>query len=165
MKTMPLPYFRFRRPKASFLTALFLVAGLCGCSLMPQLPGADSPASVLLQPSAQILFCDTPGTSCSPASSFSVSKLRDLNIVVRWSHLSSGNHEQILLVLRTADGPYQSFHRGFLVAPESDGSFSTSDALPVAGTWIVQRSLTGPWTVQASLDGRIVATQTVTLTR
>jgi hypothetical protein len=130
---------------------------------MPQLPG-DSPATVVAQPAAQILFCDTPGTSCSPASSFSVSKLRDLHIVVKWSNLSLGNHEEILVVLYTDNGPYQSFHRGFLVAPESNGAFSSSDALPVAGTWIVQRSLTGLWTVEASLDGHIVASQTVTLT-
>lgn len=133
---------------------------------MPQLQSGDpgSPSGNIVQPSAQILFCDTPGTTCAPSSSFSVSKLRDLNIVVNWSNLSPGNHAQLLSVLHTAGGLYQSFHNAFLISPEAGGSFSTSDALPVAGTWIVQRSLTGTWTVQAALDGHIVATQTVALT-
>ncbi|MGC1107251.1 MAG: hypothetical protein WA876_12000 [Candidatus Acidiferrales bacterium] len=133
---------------------------------MPQSQSADpgSPSGNVAQPSAQILFCDTPGTTCAPANSFSVSKLRDLNIVVNWSNLSVGNHAQMLAVLHTAGGLYQSFHKGFLVNSEAGGSFSTSNALPVAGTWIVQRSLTGSWTVQASLDGQVVATQSVTLT-
>lgn len=162
---MRLRHYHSRRTRASFLAALFLFAGMCGCALMPQGgdPGSPSGDNVL-QPAAQILFCDKPGTSCSPATSFSVSKLRDLNIVVNWSNLSPGNHAQLLSVLHTANGLYQSFHNAFLVSPEAGGSFSTSDALPVAGTWIVQRSLTGTWTVQASLDGQIVATQTVTLT-
>jgi hypothetical protein len=153
-----------------FWAALFLFAGLCGCVLAPQSQSGSSdpsglPADNLAQPSAQILFCDVPGTSCSPASSFSISKLRDLNIVVNWSHLAAGNHAQVLTVLHTADSPYQSFHKAFLISQDADGSFSTSAALPVAGTWIVQRSLVGAWTVQASLDGHLVATQTVTLTR
>ncbi|MGB6485177.1 MAG: hypothetical protein WBE86_16995 [Candidatus Acidiferrales bacterium] len=164
---MRLPHSDSRRTRGSFLAALFLFAGLCGCAVAPQSQSSDppdSPSGNLAQPSAQILFCDVPGTSCSPASSFSVSKLRDLNIVVNWSNLSVGNHAQTLAVLHTAGGLYQSFHKGFLVSSEAGGSFSTSNALPVAGTWIVHRSLTGSWTVQASLDGQIVATQSVTLT-
>lgn len=163
---MPLPHFGSRRPQASFLAAWFLLAALCGCAAIPQSPSDDpaSPSGSLAQPSAQILFCGTPGTDCSPATSLSVSKLRDLNIVVNWSHLSSGNHIQLLNVLHAAGGSYRVLHKGFLIDPDSNGLFSTSNALPVAGTWIVERSLTGTWTVEASLDGRIVATQSVTLT-
>lgn len=163
---MRLRHYHSRRTQASLFAALLLVAGICGCAVMPQSQGSDpgSPSGNAAQPAAQIVFCDSPGTSCSPATSFSVSKLRDLNIVVNWSNLPPGNHAQLLSVLHTANGLYQSFHNAFLVSPEAGGSFSTSDALPVAGTWIVQRSLTGTWTVQASLDGQIVATQTVTLT-
>jgi hypothetical protein len=162
---MPFPHFSSRRPQASFLAACFFLAMLCGCAAMPQSPtDPPSPSESVAQPSAQILFCDTPGTNCSPASSFSVSKLRDLNIVVNWSHLSSGNHAQLLNVLHTAGGTYQVLHKAFLIGPEGNGTFSVSSALPVAGTWIVERSLTGTWTVEASLDGHIVATQTVTLT-
>jgi hypothetical protein len=163
---MRLRHCHSRRTRASFFATLFLFAGICGCAAMPQPQGSDpgSPSGNSVQPSAQIIFCDAPGTTCSPATSFSVSKLRDLNIVVNWSNLSPGNHAQLLSVLHTANGLYQSFHNAFMVSPEAGGSFAVSDALPVAGTWIVQRSLTGTWTVQASLDGQIVAAQTVTLT-
>ncbi len=155
-----------RRTQGLFLAVLFLFAGISGCAVMPQSQSGDpsSPSGNGAQPSAKILFCDAPGTACSPASSFSISKLRDLNIVVNWSNLPPGNHAQLLSVLHTAGGLYQSFHNAFMIGPEAGGSFSTSDALPVAGTWIVERSLTGVWTAQALLDGHIVATQTVTLT-
>ena len=160
---------RFRHPHfprtQGFLVAMFLFAGLCGCAMVPEpLTGNTDSPSGDVAPSARILFCDTPGTSCSPASSFSVSKLRDLNIVVNWTNLSLGNHAQILTVLHTAGGPYQSFHNSFLIDRQAGGSHSTSDALPVAGTWIVQRSLTGVWTAEAWLDGRVIARGSVTLT-
>lgn len=163
---MRFPHSDRRRTPASFGAAFILFAGLVGCATAPQFQNRGGDASGhIAEASAQILFCDTPGTSCSPATSFSVSKLRDLNIVVNWSHLASGNHAELLTVLHTANGPYQSFHRAFRIAQDAGGSFSTSSALPVAGTWIVQRSLTGTWTVEASLDGQLVAKQTVTLTR
>lgn len=153
------------RTQTSLLAALLFTL-LCGCAVAPQSASSppDAPSGGTVEPSAKIVFCDTPGTDCSPASSFSISKLRDLNIVVNWSNLSPGNHAQLLSVLHSAGGLYQSFHKAFLIGPEDNGSVSTSAALPVAGTWIVQRSLTGSWTVQAVLDGHIVATETVTLT-
>lgn len=162
---MHLQHSRTLASRRQLFTALILFAGLCGCALAPQSQGSDpvaSPSGGVAQPSAQILFCDAPGTSCASATSFSISKLRDLNIVVNWTKLSVGNHAERIAVSHVAGGLYQSFHKAFIV-PEGSASFSTSDALPVAGTWIVQRSLTGIWTVQASLDGRLVATQTVTL--
>ena len=153
------------RTQSSFFAALLLFGALCAFAIAPQSRGADrvaSPSPKIAPPSAQILFCDAPGTSCSPATSFSISKLRDLNMVVNWTNLPAGNHTEGLAVLH-GSGLYQSFRKGFM-AP-ADGSFSTSSALPVGGTWIARRSLTGTWTVQASLDGHLVAAQTVTLTR
>lgn len=155
------------RTQTLFFAALLVFTALCGCAMAPQMQDtADPPASPsgkALQASAQILFCDAPGTSCSPATSFSIAKLRDLNIVVNWSKLPAGNHVETLAVVHNPAGLYQSFHKGFMALSDND-SFSTSSALPVAGTFIARRSLTGTWTVQASLDGRVVGTQTVTLT-
>lgn len=151
------------RTQSSFFAVLLLFGALCAFAMARQSRGADraaSPPPRIARPSAQVLFCDAPGTSCSPAASFSIAKLRDLNIVVNWTHLPAGNHTEGLAVLY-GSGLYQSFRKG-LLAP-ADGSFSTSSALPVAGTWIARRSLTGTWTVQASLDGHIVATRAVTL--
>lgn len=149
----------------SFLALLVLVIGICGCAAMPDAQSItpNSPSGGAAQPSAQIHFCNTPGIGCSSAVSFSISKLRDLNIVVSWSNLPSGNHTQLVSVLHSSGGLYQSFHSGFMVNPEDGGAFSSSTLLPVAGTWIVQRSMTGSWTVQALLDGHIISTQTVTL--
>ena len=39
------------------------------------------------------------------------------------------------------------------------GAPSVSDAMPVAGTYITQRELTGQWAVQISLDGSVVRSQ------
>ena len=154
----------FQRTPTLFLGAILLSVGMFGCAVLPSQDGSPIfPSGNTAQPSAQILFCDTPGINCSPGTSFSISQLRDLNIVVNWSNLAPGNHAQILTVLHAAGGAYQSFHKGFMVAPGANGSFSTSNALPVAGTWIVQRSMTGAWTVEAFLDGRVVAKQSVTL--
>ncbi|MGH7746915.1 MAG: hypothetical protein ACREQ5_19495, partial [Candidatus Dormibacteria bacterium] len=59
---------------------------------------------------------------------------------------------------------YQMFHTSFLTDKSSAGSQTTTDALPVAGTWIVQRSMLGEWKVQVMLDGRPITTQSVMLT-
>lgn len=163
---MRLQHSQSPRMQAPFFAALLVFGALCGFAMAPQSRGADrvaSPSGKVARPTAQILFCDAPGTSCSPGTSFSVSKLRDLNIVVNWSNLPAGNHVEVLAVIH-GSGLYQSFHKGFMV-PATSNSFSTSSALPVAGTWIARRSLTGAWTVHASLDGRLIATQTVTLTQ
>jgi hypothetical protein len=163
--TMRFPRFDTPRKQTSFVAAFFLFAALCGCAMAPQSQtDSTDPTGNVAQPSAKIAFCNTPGTSCEPASSFSISKLRDLNIVVNWSNLSPGNHAQTLGVTDPSGGLYQSFHKGMLINSNANGTFSTSAALPVAGTWIALRSLTGTWTVQASLDGQLVATETVTLT-
>lgn len=159
-------HFSSSRTHTAFFAALLFFAGLCGCAMSPEAQSTDpvvSPSAKATQPSAQILLCDAPGSSCSAATSFSISKLRDLNIVVNWSKLPVGNHAQGLAVLHNSAGLYQSFHQGFLV-PDGGSTFSTSNALPVAGTFIARRRLTGTWTIQVSLDGHLVATQTVTLT-
>ena len=44
------------------------------------------------------------------------------------------------------------------------GSATTMQALPVTGTWITQRRLTGTWSVALELDGQPVGTQTVLFT-
>jgi hypothetical protein len=161
MKTILFPL-RHNSRYGRLAALLFAFAALCGCAMSP-LPGND-PSSVITPASAKIVFCNVPGTDCTPATSFSVSKLRALTIVVNWSNLSAGNHAQTLAVMDPTGGLYQSFHKGMLMSPGADGSLSTSATLPVAGTWIVQRSMIGTWSVQASLDGQIVATQTVALT-
>ena len=48
---------------------------------------------------------------------------------------------------------------GFSVADGTIGSPSLDDVVPVAGTFITQRSLTGQWSVEVSLDGATIGRQ------
>ncbi|MHB8755838.1 MAG: hypothetical protein ACYC92_12925 [Candidatus Acidiferrales bacterium] len=88
-----------------------------------------------------------------------------MNIKVTWNNLPPGHHTQTLNIIHPGGGLYQSFRSAFLIDKSSTRSLTTTNALPVAGTWIVQRSLLGQWKVHVILDGRLITTQTVTLTR
>lgn len=151
--------------------ALFLLLAACGCGLMPDSSSnsMNTPNSAAsnppAQPAATISFCDSSNAGCSGDSRFSASSLRDLDIVVKWNNLPPGHHAQTLNVVHPGGGLYQSFRTTFLIDKSSSGSQTTTDALPVAGTWIVQRSMLGQWKVQVILDGHQVAQQNVTLTR
>ncbi|MGB0034720.1 MAG: hypothetical protein WBP79_04510 [Candidatus Acidiferrales bacterium] len=117
-----------------------------------------------LPASAAISLCDDGTPNCPPAASFSVAALRDLIIHVTWENVPAGNHVQTLEILSPGGDPYQSTQTGFLISDATGGSFSSSRVLPVVGTWIPQRHLTGQWSVRASLDGQPIATQPVEFT-
>lgn len=159
------------RKRLGILAAFFLVIASSGCALAPQSgsnafgPGGSPSTKQQAQPTATILFCNNSTAGCSGTSTFSASSLRDLSIVVNWNNLPSGNHAQTVNVFHPGGGLYQSFRTSFLTNKASSGSQTTSDALPVAGTWIVQRSMLGAWKVEVRLDGQLVARQNVTLTR
>jgi hypothetical protein len=110
---------------------------------------------------ATVSFCDDGAGACTPATSFSVASLRDLVISVNWENLSAGNHTQMLEVLQPGGGLYQASQGSFLVGGPSQTSLTMTRTLPVAGTWISQRRLTGEWSVRVSLDGKAVTSQTV----
>lgn len=114
-------------------------------------------------PSAAISFCDDGTASCTPANSFSVASLRDLVININWENLPDGNHLQSLEILIPGGGLYQSTETAFLTESPSPHTFSAMRLLPVAGTWISQRQITGDWTVRVSLDGQLIATEMVQL--
>jgi hypothetical protein len=151
-------------PAALLAVLLCGLVGTIGCTEMATPPGNANPSNPA-KPSAVVSFCNSTDPACTPAASFSVNSLRDLNIVVQWQNLPAGNHLQTLNVLIPASGLYQSFADNFQVAAGSQGTASITRALPVAGTWISQRSLTGNWQVQVSLDGQVAATQGLQLTR
>ncbi len=122
--------------------------------------GGGSPAAV---PAAVVSFCDSSGSSCTPASSFSVSSLRELGIVVTWSNVPPGTHAQTLTLLLPNGNVYQAIESSFLVPSGSTGPVTAVRSIPVAGTFIPQRSLTGMWAVQVSLDDQRVTSQTLRL--
>ncbi|MGH9775237.1 MAG: hypothetical protein ACRD50_09855 [Candidatus Acidiferrales bacterium] len=143
---------------------LFVSVALCGLALAgcgttggTMVPSGVGPSG---PPSATISLCDSPQPSCTPSSTFSAGELRQLAIVVKWSNVSAGPHAQNV-VLRLPEGNvYQRMETAFQISDSASGSDTTVQTVPVAGTFISQRSLTGLWTVEVSLDDQPVASQT-----
>jgi|HubBroStandDraft_6_1064221.scaffolds.fasta_scaffold03882_12 hypothetical protein len=144
------------------LAALILsVSGFCGCQ-------TNSPSAAKVPPtppSAGLTFCESGFADCSPTSSFSVSNVRDLKINVAWENVPAGNHIQKLEVLVPSGGLYQQTTSAFAIPENSTQPFVVTRNLPVAGTWIQQRQITGEWTVRVSLDGQDIGSQAVQLNR
>jgi hypothetical protein len=140
-------------------------AVLCvgGCQVQsssgPQNPGQVPPTS------GEISFCDPGASGCPSGNSFSLDSLSELTIQVSLHGVPAGNHAEKVDVFLPGGGLYQSTQTGFLIAPDSDGSFSATQSIPVAGTWIAQRHEVGDWSVTISLDGQAVTTQKVSLNR
>ncbi len=140
---------------------VLIAAALSACQAGPTSAGGANPPP---QPASAIVsFCDDGTPDCTPAMSFSVSSLRDLVITVAWENLTPGNHVQQLEIDIPAGGPFQVTNSAFLIPDSSSGSFATTRILPVDGTWIRQRQITGQWTMRVSLDGQAITTQAVEL--
>jgi hypothetical protein len=135
--------------------ALILLAS-CQGQTMSATGGGPPP-----NPSATISFCDDGVEGCAAADSFSVAVLRDLVVKISWENLPPGNHVQTMEIMLPGGGLYQSNQTGLFIADAMPGSTTTTRILPVGGTWISQRQLTGEWSVSASLDGQPVASQKV----
>ncbi|MGA2483884.1 MAG: hypothetical protein ABSF92_12295 [Candidatus Acidiferrales bacterium] len=140
--------------------ALLLALGLLGCGQYNQPPGGSAP----LAPSAAVGFCDNPTPGCASASSFSLNSLRDLNVVVNWQNVPEGTHGQKVSFFLPDGNLYQAFEKSFAIPEGSPAATATVQALPVAGTWITQRSLSGTWQVTVALDGQVLESQAVQLT-
>jgi hypothetical protein len=142
---------------------LCLVAGFSACQtgMTSGTGGGGNPPPPT---DATISFCDDGEGTCTPATSFSVASLRDLVISVNWENLSAGNHTQMLEVLQPGGGLYQASQSSFLVSGTSESSLTMTRSVPVAGTWISQRRMTGEWSVRVSLDGKTITSQTVQIT-
>jgi len=139
--------------------ALCLAAGFSACQTgMTSGNGGHPPPLVT---GATVSFCDDGDGACTAATSFSVASLRDLVISVNWENLSAGNHTQMLEVLQPGGGLYQASQSSFLVGGASQSSLTMTRTVPVAGTWISQRRMTGEWSVRVSLDGKAITSQTV----
>jgi hypothetical protein len=121
----------------------------------PAIPGA---------PVAALSFCQTSETGCVPNGSFQVSGARALYVVIDWQNLAAGAHSQKVSFVLPSGDEYQAFEQSFEVPEGASGAVTTSQSLPVAGTWIAQRRLTGMWQVNFWLDGKPMGTQAVQLT-
>jgi hypothetical protein len=155
------PNTRWNRKNIRWMAIVPVIAlGLSGCMGSSTANGGGPPPLV---PSAVITFCDDGTSNCPSASSFSVASVRDVVIKVSWDNLPAGNHVQTLELLIPGGGLYQSTQTAFLTDASSSGLFAATRVLPVAGTWIQQRQITGDWLVRASLDDQVVASQMVAL--
>ncbi|MGH9747768.1 MAG: hypothetical protein ACRD59_16865 [Candidatus Acidiferrales bacterium] len=154
------------RARSSWRTALLsfaaaaLTIGLSACQGTTSANGGGPPPPMT---DATVSFCDDGAENCTPATSFSVSTLRDLIVNVNWENLSTGTHTQTLEILMPGGGLYQSGQTSFLVADSSQSSLTMTRTVPVAGAWIAQRRITGEWSVRVLLDGNAITSQTVNL--
>jgi hypothetical protein len=139
--------------------SLATIAFLSGCAQ------SDNPVgSPPTQPLAMsVRLCDTGEQGCIGSGSFSVTTIRDLGLNVEWKNVPAGTHTQQIALVQPNGVVYQTVSHGFSVADGTIGSPSLDDVIPVAGTFITQRSLTGQWSVEISLDGATVGGQTFQL--
>jgi hypothetical protein len=151
---------RKRRNIFGIAAVLLFAVGSSGCMGSSSADGGGPPPLV---PSAAFTFCDDGGPDCTPATSFSVASVRDVVIKVSWDNLPIGNHVQTLEIMIPGGGLYQSTQTAFFTDALSSGLFAATRVLPVAGTWIQQRQITGDWLVRVSLDDQVVASQMVAL--
>ncbi len=149
-------------PLALWLT---ISGAACSSGVLSPLPDPSPPGDGLPGGggSAIVIFCDNSDPSCTASIQFSVAALRDLFILVDWMDYPAGNHLQTLKIFLPDGNLYQPFETTFAIAQTPTGSFTTVESLPVAGSHITQRSLTGDWRVEVFLDGQFIAARVVTL--
>lgn len=148
------------RASAAFLATMgVLVIALAGCA-----ESAQPPQSNVVPPLAMALtVCDTSVESCSASTSFSLGTIRDLSFSVDWQNVPAGTHTQQIALVQPNGVVYQTVSHGFAVTSGKIGSATTSDIVPVAGTYITQRSLIGDWSVEVSLDGNVIRSEKLQL--
>ncbi len=152
-----------RRDGIVLTIAVLLGIGLmmafgCGQYLasVPPPPGA---------PTAAVSFCDQTENGCASSGSFAVGGTRSLNVGIEWTNLTPGTHSQKVSFVMPSGDEYQTFETSFVVADGSSAPVALSQELPIEGTWIAQRRLTGMWQVNYFLDGRPMGSQAVQLTQ
>jgi len=131
-----------------------------GCATSSPSP---APVANILPLELALRVCDSGTPNCTGETNFSLGSLRDLQVSADWKNMPGGTHTQEIAFLLPNGVVYQTMSHGFGVAEGTFGAPTISDAMPVAGTYITQRELTGDWTVQISLDGAVVGSQKVQL--
>ena len=110
---------------------------------------------------AAVSFCDAAQTNCqSQSANFSLktSNIRDLNIKVNWANVAAGTHSQEIRLMMPNGSFFRRMQSTFVVARNGDGSASVNRNLPIAGSFIAQRQITGGWKVRVALDGKVIST-------
>ena len=102
---------------------------------------------------------DYGAQGCTGSGNFSVTTIRDLSLDVEWKNVPAGTHTQQITLVQPNGVVYQTVSHAFSVPDGTIGSPALNDVIPVAGTFIMQRSLTGQWSVEVSLDGATIGKQ------
>ena len=105
----------------------------------------------MLPPSASVSICNQTEAGCASANAYSLSTVRDLSVTVTWSHVAEGTHTQTLEFLDPKGGLFSVRNTSFSVNADNSNA-QTSVLLPIAGTFITQRAITGQWAVRVTLD-------------
>ena len=117
-------------------------------------------ATRTVQPVAMtVSLCDSGENGCSSGTSFRLSVIRDLGVGVDWKNVPGGTHTQQIALVQPNGVIYQTVSHSFAVADGKLGSPKVADVIPVAGTFITQRTQTGEWSLEVSLDGQPVGAE------
>jgi hypothetical protein len=141
---------------------LFLLLGLGGAAALAGCAqGNDQlPPPPAVQPvGMSVTLCDNSEQGCSTGTSFNLATIRDLGVSVAWKNMPGGTHTQEIALVQPNGVVYQTVSHSFGVAEGQVGAPAVDDVIPVAGTFITQRSQTGEWTIHVLLDGQPVGTQ------
>jgi hypothetical protein len=148
-----------RAQQIALVGALFVVAGISGCANA----GVSNVVPPPLQPqiAASISVCNRTPDSCADAQTFSLAQIRDLSIHVDWKNVPQGTRSQKLEMLDPGGGSYQVMNTSF-VEEDGNGEAQTDSLIPISGSMITQRGITGTWVIRVSLDEQVIATQNIT---
>ena len=164
---------------AAGVAVLALAAGPLAAQPVPQREVEVTPPP-FRNPQAAIFFCTVSDVQCrNDDNRFYLNEVRDLFVFVAWGKVS-GEHTARIRLLLPDGNLYQQTETRFTTQPQSAAAAAASQGkvqvarisrgepttmleLPVAGTHITQRSLTGAWTVEVELDGKPAARRNLIL--
>ena len=153
---MPTRETRFLQ-RAALAPVLCAAAGVIGCGSADMTPVQPPQPQV----AAAMTVCNKTPDGCSQQQSFSLGTIRDLAIHVDWKNVAPGTRTQKLELLDPGGGSYQVLNTSFVEEDGGNGAAETDVLIPISGSMITQRSITGTWTFRVSLDDQTVATQSV----
>ena len=88
--------------------------------------------------------------------------MRDLSIHVDWKNVPAGTRTQKLELLDPGGGSFQVANSSFVIEDGGNGAAATDTLIPISGSMITQREITGQWMIRISLDGDEIASQSLT---
>jgi hypothetical protein len=144
-----------RALRAAFVLS---VLGVGGCGSQQMTDSRSTPLSTSTPASATVSFCAGSEKGCAQASSFPVSSTRDLITNLRWSNVSAGMHTQKVRYVLPEGAVYQEREASFSLPEGSTSGMDLQDGLPVLGSFISTRQLTGKWLVEVYLDDKLIST-------